>query len=74
MTWDHLRGELSPSAWQLFGHHLATLLGLQLLRRGCEVAVGYATAADVAMPQALRARLMAHPVLPDRARAVVKVT
>jgi len=74
MTWDHLRDELSPSAWQFFDRQRAALLGQQLLRRSYEVAAGYATAPDAPTPQALRARLLAHPALPERARAALEAT
>lgn len=74
ITWDYLREELSLPARQFFDRLQAALLGQQLLRRSYEVVAGYPAAPDAPAPEALRARLQAHPGLPERARAALKAT
>ncbi len=68
MSREFLREALLPAARRLLDGADAVLLGQQLLRRSYEVVAGYAGALESPTPQALRARLLAHPGLRADAR------
>lgn len=73
MTWEFLRGALSPPALRLLDGADAALLSQQLLRRSYEVVVGFAGLKDDPTPQALRARLLAHPGVSAKTRGALSL-
>lgn len=73
MDWELVREALSPPGRRLLDGADAALLSQQLLCRSYEVVAGFAGLKDDPTPQALRARLLAHPGVSAKTRSALAV-
>lgn len=70
LTLDDLRPGMSEPVRRLLGKAEVVLLRQKILRRGCEVAAGQASALSEPSLDALKERLYRHPSLPERLRGM----